>query len=230
MFRNEFPILSFENARILAFEGVVDYLENRRPAIGDRYGQSHGAMGKRRAHNLGVLLSQLGEDSQNKNANMLALLLAVFTNDIPSDNSFFRNPFRNIGRSSKLASLIADRLIEGDIDDTGRSLGFVTSHVFSTNALEKATDNNDNNRIGKAEGEIYSYFDKTRGAREILKNTLNSPMFRNEKDTIIESLPRLRNYLECNNENVFLMAKLELPFPVGVEDDATYALRKKRPL
>lgn len=224
-------MLSFHNAGVLAIEGVVDYLQNRRPAVGDRYGQHQSEMGRRRAYNLGVLLTQLnGENSQNRNANTLAVLLAVFTNSDPSNNSFFKNPFRNVGRSSKLASLIADRWIQGDINYSLTPPGSVTSHVFSANALEQATQNINNDRIAGTGESAYSYFDKTKGAREILKNTLNSPMFQNEKAAIIESLPKLRNYLECNNKNNLLQARLELPFPVGVEDDATYALRRKKRL
>lgn len=227
MLHSELPISSFENTRVLAIVGVLDYLENRGATVGDRYGQHHGAMGKMRAHNLGVLLSQLNENFQYKNANILAILLAVFTNTIPSSGSIFRNPFRNIGRSSKLASLIADRLIEGDIDYRATPPGSVTSRVFSPNALSNATRNRDNDRSVASEVSGYSYFDKTKGVREILLNTLKSPMFQNERLVIIESLPKLRNYLECNNENVWLRAKLELPFPIGEEDGATYALRNK---
>lgn len=222
-------MINFELARICAIEGAVNYIADQ-PVVGDRYGQYHGRMGMKRAHNLGVLLSQLGEDSQYKNANILAILLAVF-NYPPIDNSLIGNlfsnwPFKNIGRSSKLVSFIADQWIQGNVSYNLTPPGSVTSPVFSPNALSHVVGNSNNNRVVPNGEASWMYFDKTKGAREILNIVLNSPQFQNEKNSIIESLSKLRDYLECNEEDILSQGRMLLPYPVNDQAPLPLAMRR----
>jgi len=221
MFPRRSPI-NFEEARVLALQGISDYINRADLGTGDRYGQYHGAMGRARAKHLQRYLTSLAGDPDKKDANLLALFLAVFTNTPPQTSnrffSFFSYPFRNIGRSSKLASLIADRWISGNITYgvNDNNPGSVTSTVFSRNMLNRVVRNLKNFRsaaINEFPG--FSSLDQTKAVRRILKAVLNSPAFAEDKDAIIKSLPKLRAYLESDEDPRHFggLKKLLLPFP-----------------
>jgi len=218
-------IINFEAARISAFNGVMAYINNQ-PTAGDRYGQHHSEMGLKRARNLGMLLAQLGADSEHKNINLLTLFLATFGIH-PTDNRFFKNPFPGLGRSSKLASFISDHWIQGDITyGVGTPPGSVTSVVFAHDALNQAVNNINNDRPLHNGELVGSYFDKTKGARNILEMAFNSPTFKKDKIKIMEAIPKLRDYLEINETPNLLLGQLALPFSITPEPNGAPTLRK----
>lgn len=212
-------MIDFEQARLIAIQGTASYLNGDRPLdTGDRYGQHQGVMGVNRAQHLGMFLTDpaLAQPTENRDANLLALFLAIFTNKV-NDNgffSFFKNPFRNIGRSSKLASYIADRWIDGNITyGVGNEPGSVTSAIFPQVLLNQAVSNRSNFRVVPNGDSGFSYFDKTKAVRRMLKTILNSPEFEKDKAAIIESASKLRDYLESGDMRFNGSTQLLLPFP-----------------
>lgn len=204
-------MINFEQARLLAIQAVRNYLVGM--GGGDRYGLYHGTIGKNRTVHLGQYLNALAGDSENNEEALLALFLAVF-GVIPQD-VFFSNPFRNLGRSSKLASLIADSWIQGDITSITNKYGHwgnntpLTSTVFSVSALAKEkTDGNNYHNTASNEC-CYSYFDKTRAARQLVNKILNGLTCQKSKTAILESTSILRAYLESSQRGI---KKSLLPF------------------
>jgi len=201
---SEEKIMNFEQARQLAIQGINDYFMGQ-GSIGDRYGQWHGKKGKNRAEHLREYLISLSKPTSNKDASLLAVFLAVF--GPPTTDRFFEMV---PGRSSKLASLIADNWIRGDItyahyiDDPGS----VTSIVFSQESLNQVVNNSQNNRSVPAEYAGYSYFDHTKASRELLNMVLNSPTFQSCKNQIIKSAFRLSTHLEIDNSKFWVALSL----------------------
>ncbi|HSW69400.1 MAG TPA: hypothetical protein VLI69_04500 [Gammaproteobacteria bacterium] len=211
-------IINFDEARRLALHGILDYFSGVTGGV--RFGLFHGEKGKNRAGHVSRYLIALGndEDSFSKRAGLLALFLTIFTitRTDDSNNIFwnqFRNPFENVGRSSQLASLIADSWIRGEVRDNRGSL---ISTVFSENALAIEADNDDNHRTeytsyrGPGQAVVSWYADNTKIARQLLNMALNSPACEHYKAAITKSVSWLRAHLEGKPAH-FWVAKSLLP-------------------
>ncbi len=179
----------FERARTLAIEAVDLYLHE------DVYKRQPGL---NRATNLKAYLM-----TEMNHENLLALFFAVFgVTTLRKDAGFFQT-IRNAidivpGRSSKLASFIASKWINGDIiySTLGGLPRKVTSTVFSREVLDMATHEGDNYKNIPMQYSGYRQFEKTKGARFILETVLNSPEFQMSKDNIIKAAEKLDAYLQ----------------------------------
>lgn len=217
-------IMNFAIATDLALKAIRQYktgLSNGE--IGDRYGQYHGERGQNRARHLEGYLTMLQKNSdcsgsvENFQANLLSLFLAIFY--IKPDNtgffSLFSKPFKNIGRSSKLASLIADQWIEGNIQFgavlDNNNLG-LTSSVFTLGPLREAQGVEENFRYIPSSQASFSYLDKTKAVRQLLNKALDSDLFKSSKNKILQAIPKLCDYLERNEDSFWRPTMLSLPF------------------
>jgi hypothetical protein len=196
----------FEQARKLAIDAVDAYLAGKQTFLDDRYGVYHGENGLNRAKHLREYFVSLETKVENKNEKLLTLFFAVFgVTTLKKDAGFFqklRNSIDTVpGRSSKLASMIADKWINGEImyATFGRLPREVTSTVFSKAALNQATSDNSNYRTTPMQYSAYRRFDKTKGVRHILENILNSPAFQASKDSILKSAEALSAHLQLDD-------------------------------
>lgn len=170
-------LFDFKTAKVLMIRAIKKYLAaNSKGKAGDRYGYFHGAAGINRANNALECLKHISDT--NKPA-FLAWLLAVFGK--PSVGFF-----ASIGRSSALASMIADAFIAGRYaygvlrfpTDT------TTSKVFSKTSLARVKLTDDAMRHNSYDMTTESYFDRTKGVRFLLQDILNSSEFLNYKPAI----------------------------------------------
>jgi len=159
--------INIELARTLTLTAINKYLSGI-TGPGDRYGQYHGSMGISRARKMKSLLES--SDVKSHTATVIGVLYAVFGE--PNAGGFFGF---QLGRSSRLASLIADELITGEEYHSAYhgNQNPLTSNVFSPAFLEQARSNDDNYRVVPNDQASYSYFDKTKAVRELLNQALS---------------------------------------------------------
>lgn len=192
---NEEKLMNFELARKLAIRSIDRYLDGQ-IVIGDRDGFYHGVTGLNRARHAKIYLVHLERPSANKNAGILAILLAIF--GLPP-TGFFRIPW---GQSSRLAGLIGDAWISGERRyGTGADIETpITSHVFASHALDQVVAQHESDTYAaNYRGQMsFAYFDRTKGTRSLLQMILNSPEFLTKKDLILKSFHRLKTHLELS--------------------------------
>lgn len=174
-------IISYEKLKEALLAGIKDYLDfiqgnkNVNDKLG-RYGTYHGKKGIKRAENARKYINKFISENENKNEKIKLLmvmfaifqpmakaLLPLFTDWVP-------------GRSSALASFIADRMITEDCENRNH----LNSEVFSREQLSLAAN---------AKGNIFSigedfiptpYFHKTEGVKWLLKK-VNDELSEEEK-------------------------------------------------
>lgn len=179
--------IDFKKAKLLTLRATQEYLNtNSKDAGGDRYGQYHGKSGVRRANHVIQCLTFISSD--NKPA-ILAVLLAVFGK--PSEGLFGIS----IGRSSALASMIADAFITGDSEQgMMHQIESIGSPIFSVHSIQ-AVDNIDVRRTVPGDMASFTYLDKTMVVRVLLQDILNSPAFAEEKTKIEYFVKKLNSVL-----------------------------------
>lgn len=189
----ETNVMDFEKARTLAIVAIDKYLAGD-TLIGDRDGTFHGTTGKRRADLAKRHLESLTAVSDNKNSGILTVMLAIFGKN---RTGLFQ---LSLGRSSRLAGLIAEKWIEG-VKRYGTYIGNndpLRSDVFSADALNQAVSNDNNTRFPSGRYATYSYFDHTEGVRDLLNMALNGPEFQHCKNDILRSAEKLRSQFEAS--------------------------------
>lgn len=176
--KKEDILYDFPKAKELMLRAIDTYLASDSKDKNDRYGFWHGQSGINRANQLKLCLKAI--PGNNKPA-LLVMLLAIFG----KPSGFFDI---SLGRSSALASTIADLFITGDYrSGTDINIDTIESKVFSVFEIENIKNNHDSYRIVAMEYAGFSYLDQTKAVRILLQKILNSPEFKDYK-TEIESL------------------------------------------
>ncbi len=188
-------MIDLQAAKVLALKGIENYQKGESAEFGERNGICHGETGRNRAQRLKETLL-----AANTNEKILAALLAVFTIE-PKPSCFFSNPFRNVGRSSKLAGLIADQFMTGGYRFDASILSRNTfskpikSTVFSDDVRLEAIKSKKSYVESGSGISFLKYFDKTKAVRHLLNEALNNE-FQANKTSIIKSASELRTAFE----------------------------------
>lgn len=172
--KKEQSLFDCEKAKVLMLSAVQQYLQtDDKNDQKTTYGIFHGRSGVNRANRAFECLNYISDS--NKPA-ILALLLAIFDKPLVSI-------FAAIGRSSALASMIADVLIDGEYRYGGRRplISNLSSTVFAESALAIVKRLPHAMRHVSSERVSFAYFDKTRGVRFLLQDVLNSREFIHDK-------------------------------------------------
>jgi hypothetical protein len=153
-----------------------------------RYGFYHSLTGESRAKKVHLLLSDpiVREDSTA----IFAILLAIFGEP---KQSFLGS----IGRSSRLASYIANKWMEGSFIPND-SINTLESRIFLKDLLDQERSNSDHLSLGEVTIST-AYLDKTKLARGLLQRVIEQD-FKNEQSSIKKSADKLRAYFENNKE------------------------------
>lgn len=182
-------ITNYEQLRLRALEGIKQY-KSGMEVMGDRDGIYHGGRGQRRAYIAENVLRSVRDPYR-----IFAVLKFIF--GTPGTGFFDISP----GRSSRLASLIADQLIQGDYQ-TGifidPNLNPLSSDIFDKSALVKiASDVTRTHRVVSSEEISYSYFDKTRGMRSLLDKVLKEDLISYQERPFLPSKSKIPAYVRA---------------------------------
>jgi hypothetical protein len=160
--QNQPIVIDYQTMRTLTQQATEAYLRGGIPTT-DRFGQHHGERGRIRARQL---LQYLALSEQNEQG-IFSVLLALFGKE-----STFGIVF---GRSSALASLVADKLITGR-HEVGTETGYIhdlSSTVFSASSLDLVVRDLDSMRaVATSDQSGFYYFDNTKGVRLLLEMVL----------------------------------------------------------
>lgn len=188
----------FKKAKVFALQAAQLYLRERVKYPLHRYGFYHGSAGINRAKHVIECLTFISDEDK---AAILAILLAIFGKP---DISLLEC----VGRSSSLASMIANAFIIGT-NMFGPSVNIHTIHseIFSNYFLERV-QRNGKTKYTLGSGQFsYITFDKTEGTRYLLQDILNSPEFIEEVTKIQYFVSKLNSLLtspiQKNNLNFF---------------------------
>lgn len=194
-------ILDFDLLRTAALNGIARY-PNNTVSEGDRDGIYHGSTGTTRADKAQRYLNA----QPNNHAVTFAVLLAIFGK--PGNSFFDWTP----GRSSRLAGLIADELINGErhTDTANTYTNTLASEVFARDALLN-TDDYRTARVGGGEGYAMSYFDKTKSVRILLQQALQEIEPLKFRTQILAMSKKMRQKLDNEGEKINLHQDLPQP-------------------
>lgn len=201
-------MINYDFVRHEALIAVNNYLAGRVETEGDRDGFFHGVKGQRRALKVGAYLSS--RYCENNPAAILTVLSAVFGEH---KEGIFNWSF---GRSTRLAGLIADRIIAGSHSSLAAEVTTIQSIYFSEQELGQSMHNMENHRVIPSQTNGYSYFDKTRGVRELLQKALHHDVEDEGQRKLLETkIRRIREILDDEKSEKIDLNILPLKIPIA---------------